>query len=456
MGRVALIGENSIEYVSTLIDIWNSGNSAVLIDWRIPIQIAIEMMLEAEVYKCYIDKKFFEETLVAATKGIVFVSFERKSFSAEYLPDTIYNKFKPDYSTREAIVLYSSGTTGKSKGIILSHFAINTNADSIIDYMKPTADDCIYIAKNLSHSSTLTGELLVALKTRARLVISPTIVPPRYIISKMNALGVTIVCLNPTLLSMIADELEEKKIDLITLRAIYVSGSILNDKVYCKARKVFANVPTYNAYGLSEAGPRITAQRLECCKSNSVGKPINGVKIALVDEKGNLVETGERGIIHVNTPSIFSGYVCGKAKHRSLYSGWLNTGDIGVFDINRELLIVGRVDDMIIIDAHKIYPSTVEKQVLLLSGVSECAVVDACICDKTFLSCLYTGTLIDETAARKQLEKNLMKYEIPKFFIHNNEIPRNINGKILKTDVKRIVEKRINEQMIANCASKKE
>ena len=111
---------------------------------------------------------------------------------------------------------------------------------------------------------------------------------------------------------------------------------------------------------------------------------------------------------------------------------------------------------MIVIDAHKIYPSTVEKQVLLLNGVSECAVVDVCICDKIFLSCLYTGIMIDEIAARKQLEKNLMQYEIPKFFIHNNIIPRNINGKISKADVKRIVKERINEQMIANGRSKKE
>ena len=91
------------------------------------------------------------------------------------LPKYISCKFQENYSKNEAIIIYSSGTTGKVKGIILSHFDINTNADAIIDYMKPTTAHCIYIAKTLSHSSTLTGELLVALKTKMNIVIAPTI-----------------------------------------------------------------------------------------------------------------------------------------------------------------------------------------------------------------------------------------------------------------------------------------
>lgn len=66
MSRIALIGENSIEYVSTLLDIWNSGDCAVLIDWRIPIQTAVEMMNEAEVHVCYIEKKYYGKVSGAA------------------------------------------------------------------------------------------------------------------------------------------------------------------------------------------------------------------------------------------------------------------------------------------------------------------------------------------------------------------------------------------------------
>ena len=329
MARVALIGENSAEYIETLLDIWNNGDCAVLLDWRIPYQTIIEMMKEARVGKCYIEKQQLDKGFDTLSEEIMFIPFEKNNNYAKYLPNEIYRKFNSNYSSDEAIILYSSGTTGKSKGIILSHYAINTNADAIIDYMKPSADDCIYIAKTLSHSSTLTGELLVALKTHAKLVVAPTIVPPRYILNKINELRVSIICLNPTLLSMFADEYQRSNHKISSLRTIYVSGSILNDKIYAKAQKVFPNITIYNVYGLTEAGPRVTAQRVDCCASNSVGKPIKGVAIAIVDEHGSPVVKGKHGIIHVNTQSQLSGYVSGENKQPSLFKSWLNTGDYG-------------------------------------------------------------------------------------------------------------------------------
>lgn len=212
-----------------LLDIWNSGNCAVLIDWRIPCQIAIEMMKEASVSICYIEETKFD--IKWSSEEIKFFTYKRTSNSAELLPSIISDKFKINYNKNEAVVLYSSGTTGKAKGIILSHYAINKNADAIIDYMHLTESDCIYIAKALSHSSTLTGELLVALKSHIKLIIAPTIVSPSFVFRAIEKYGVSIICLNPTLLKKYADKYDACKYSLITLRTIYVSGSILNDNV---------------------------------------------------------------------------------------------------------------------------------------------------------------------------------------------------------------------------------
>ena len=382
MGRVALIGENSIGYINALVDIWNNGDCAVLLDWRIPFSAVIEMMIEADVHTCFIEKGLYNKIDREIPISFDFVTYEKQNNAAEILPNFIYKKFQENYSRNEAVVIYSSGTTGKSKGIILSHFAINTNADAIIDYMKPTINDCIYIAKTLSHSSTLTGELLVALKTKIKLVVAPTIVPPRYVLNNVGVFGVTIVCLNPTLISMLADEYEKSQYDISSLRTIYVSGSILNDKIYEKAHAVFSHVPIYNVYGLSEAGPRVTAQRLDCSKSNSVGKPIKDIEIKVVNEQGSIVSDGEYGIIHVKTPSLFDGYVIGRNKLNSLYKGWHNTGDVGYFDIYGELHIINRLDDVIIINSHKVYPSEIERQIVEQTNVKECvARLYKIICD---------------------------------------------------------------------------
>lgn len=160
MSRVALIGENSVEYVNSLIDIWNNGDCAVLLDWRIPFQTAVEMMREADVSKCYIEEGLLEKSNIQLPDCIEFIEF-KKRITTTMLPQEVYDKYRNNYKTNEAVVIYSSGTTGKSKGIILSHYAINTNADAIIDYMQPNDNDCIYIAKTLSHSSTLFHKLLL-------------------------------------------------------------------------------------------------------------------------------------------------------------------------------------------------------------------------------------------------------------------------------------------------------
>lgn len=437
MRRVAIIGENSIEYVDTLINIWNCGDCAVLIDWRIPFFTAVAMMREANVKQCFIEERLADKENIRTVSDIEFVAFEHENNTAQCLPRAIYDRFNESYSKNEAVVIYSSGTTGKSKGIILSHFAINTNADAIIDYMGLENDDCIYIARTLSHSSTLTGELLVALKTRTKLVIAPVIVPPRVVFNNIEKHNVSIIGINPTLLNMYAEEVSRNEHILTSLKTIYVSGSVLNDKVYTKAHDVFKNINIYNVYGLSEAGPRLTAQTKVCCKENSVGKPIKGVDVAIVNDAGECVRNSERGIIHVNTMSLYSGYVVGAEKNKSLYKGWLNTGDIGYFSEHGELHIVDRADDVIICNSHKVYPRDVEELILKDLQILDCAVSRCMWRGSETIGCLYVSDKDCAIDIVHRLKNKLSKYEMPKKFERIEEIPHNCRGKV---DYKKVYE----------------
>lgn len=432
MSRVALIGENSVEYVNALLDIWNDGDCAVLLDWRIPFKTAVKMMVEAGVTRCCIENGKFDNKKDIFPESIELEVFEWQSNSAELLPQYIYDKYRDNYSDNEAVVIYSSGTTGTAKGIILSHYAIQTNADAIIDYMKPVPDDCIYIAKVMSHSSTLTGELLVALKSGMKVVVAPTIVPPRFIMSHIEQYCVSVICLNPTLLSYISDEYVRHYYDLSFLRVIYVSGSVLNDSLYKKAHNILKEVPIYNVYGLSEVGPRVTAQRADCCKGNTVGKPIKNVDVIIVNEHGNILPPKERGIVHVKTPSKFTGYISGERKNQSLCEPWINTGDIGFFDENGELVISGRCDDVINLNSHKIYPIDIEQIICMYPKIDDCFVSMVEIDNNQLIACLYTGENQNKSDIIRYLAERLPWYELPQKYIFINQIPRTTSGKVIK------------------------
>lgn len=448
MSRVALIGENSVGYVDTLVDIWNNGDCAVLLDWRIPFSTAIEMMIEADVHTCFIEKGLFNKIENLIPDSIDFVTYEKQNSSADLLPNCIYEKFHENYSRNEAVVIYSSGTTGKSKGIILSHYAINTNADSIIDYMEPNKDDCIFIVKTISHASSLVGELLVAIKTKTPLLIAPIIVPPRYTLSNVSKYKATIMCINPTLLQMYMDELShhEEKYDLSSLKELYVHGAKANLKSCEAASKIFNKCSVYYEYGLSEAGPRVTTQKISASCLDSVGKPIKNVQIKIIKQSGEEVQENEYGVIHIQTPSQYSGYICGDGKFKSLYMNWLNTGDIGFWDSFGELHIVGRADDVIIINAHKIYPSEVEKKIVEQSDVKECAVAKVELNGNEFIGCLYAGEKEIDRDIKEKLKSKLLVYEIPRFFLRCNALPRTKNGKISTREVQACLQKYISQE----------
>lgn len=210
-----------------------------------------------------------------------------------------------------------------------------------------------------------------------------------------------------------------------------------------EARNIFHDIEIYNVYGLSEAGPRVSAQRKGCCTNDSVGKPIKGVEIAIVDKQGSVVKTGKVGVVHVNTFSKFTGYISGEYKNVSLYKNWINTGDIGYVNSDGELYIVGRMDDVININAHKIYPDDIEEKIMNISSILECVVVKIESENNEFLACLYTAEQ-EEHNIKLKMKDILPIYEIPRIFIKCSKIPHTETGKISRVAAKEQINKILN------------
>ena len=119
---------------------------------------------------------------------------------------------------------------------------------------------------------------------------------------------------------------------------------------------------------------------------------------------------------------------------------WLNTGDIGYFDQEDELHVVGRIDDILIINSHKVYPVDVEKIIVYNFDVSECIVTKCVVDNKEILGCLYVSNFDYSNTFSKKLNKKLPSYEIPKFFIKVSYIPKNEFGKVNRPEIKKILE----------------
>lgn len=418
--RIGLVGDNSKEYINKLLEIWNGNNCAVLIDWRMPEEKIFQLLEYSNVKKCIVDKKIYDKW--ENKESELFEIYNSESQKKVVIDKETKAKFKVNYSNDEAVILFSSGTTGNAKGIILTFAAINKNADMIIDTMKPKKDDTIYIFKILVHSSTLISEFLVGLKSDMQMIVSSVNISIRNLVKELIANKVTIMGINPTILYLIVEYLKGKDITIDSMKKMYVCGAMLNPNVQMEMSKYIPNGKVLNLYGLTEAGPMIASQSEDACNRGSVGKTLLNVNVKIDRDKGE-----KYGKVMVKTSSIASGYI---NKELNIVDGWLDTKDLGFIDEDNELHIIGRSDDLIIKNACNVYPYTIEKCILENSSVDECVafgINDTLHGEK--IVCIYSGEC-EEKELRNICKKKLLSHETPDIFKYREKLERNKNGKV--------------------------
>lgn len=424
MDRIGIIGENSIEYVEKIFDVWEENKTVVLIDWRIPLEKAFDMLKDIGVSTIYM-----EESLYNKSHRDNCISYKDRHQKVMEIPSYIYNRFQPNYSDKDALILFSSGTTGKSKGIRISHKAINENIDGIASAICLKREDTLLVAKALAHSSSIIGELLLGIKYRCKTILVRTSTLPNTILKAMDYYKVTYTFMNPSLLKIFTKA--AKKYTFTNLKAIYVYGAKAQRDIIEDAQKIFKYTEILCGYGQTEAGPRVTMQlQGRDNVAGSAGAPIKNVEVAIVGKDGEKKKVGEKGIIHINTPSRFSGYVNQIPERTSYYNNWLNSGDVGYLDENNNLYVVGRDDNSCLVGAHIVYLEEVEDKVNTYIGIDDCVAI--CVQDATYgnrIDCYYTGEIADEKKLRRYLKDLLAPYEIPQKFIHMEKLPMTINGK---------------------------
>ena len=261
-----------------------------------------------------------------------------------------------------AVILFTSGSTGSPKGIMLSEQNLIANLESIASYFPIGNEDVMLIARPLYHSSVLTGEFLLALCKGAKIVFSSDAFQPLNVLTLMKKHNVTVYGSTPTLLATLARCI--RKPDDLSIRLLSASGECMTEGMAKHIRKGFPGADVYCGYGLSEASPRVAYLPAELFDTfpTLAGVPVPGDKLQIVDDRGvEILAPMQTGELLVRGPNIMLGYFNDAERTgRVLVDGWLHTGDLAHWDTSGMLCVQGRKDDMIIRAGMNIYPVEIE------------------------------------------------------------------------------------------------
>jgi len=282
---------------------------------------------------------------------------------------------------RLAVLLYTSGASGRPKGAMLSHRALLANVEQVAAVDPPLigADDVVLGLLPLFHVYGLNAVLGASLHRRARLVLVERY-DPEATLDVVARHGCTVLPVAPP---VFAHWQGEGVAERLTSVRLLLSGSAPLDAGLVAAFTERTGVPVHQGYGLTEAAPVVTstlhsrrtdADRLASPRSGSVGAALPGVELRLVDEGGRTPEQGDPGQVEVRGANLFSGYWPDGAEAPDS-EGWWATGDVGFLDPDGELFLVDRVKDVVIVSGFNVYPTEVEAVIADVPGIAHVAVI---------------------------------------------------------------------------------
>ncbi len=343
-----------------------------------------------------------------------------------------------------AVILYTSGTTGRPKGAELSHLNMVLNARLSDTMYTAHPDDVQLIALPLFHSFGQTVQMNAGFYNGATLSLLPRF-DPDAALSIMQRDNVTIFAGVPTMYWAMLNYPGADKYDLDkiseTLRYSFSGGSAMPVEVMKAFGKKF-NVKILEGYGLSETSPVASFNRVDReRKPGSVGLPVWGVDIRIVDEEDEDVPQGELGEIVIRGHNIMKGYYKKpQATAEAFRNGWFHSGDIGRKDEDGYVYIADRVKDMIIRGGFNVYPREVEETLVSHPDVSLAAVIgiphDQYGEEIKAFVVRKEGATASEAEIMAWAKENMAAYKYPREIVFRDTLPMNATGKILKIELR--------------------
>ena len=452
--RVALICPNGIEFVQSVFAISKLG----------AVSVPINTMLKNEEYR-YILKDCHAKILITASKFAKEVADLSESVIS--IEHTIWIDESPIESTHHfvmdeilsgnlhchnpspaklddtAVIFYTSGTTGHPKGAMISNRNLFSNLVGARERFDLSPRDRFIVYLPMFHSFTFAIMVILPFFVRASFVIVPSILPFSNIIKQTLLKRVTIFMGVPDIYNaLIRAKLPWYFLWFNSIRCFISGGSALNEDTLNRFRSLFKNSSMLEGYGLSECSPAVAINPLEKQKTLSVGLPLHGYEVKIVNDETNELPIGEAGELIVRGDCVMQGYLNNpSATAETIQNGWLRTGDIAKVDADGYIYIVDRIKDLIISKGINIYPRQIEEQMMLLPSIKLAAVIaqydpNSGEVPIAFVEIEEGYEAITAATIKAQLKEHLAAFKIPKTITVVESLPKTATGKVLKRVLK--------------------
>jgi long-chain acyl-CoA synthetase len=429
--KVVLWYENSFEFYRATFAILQAGAIVVPVNSFMSFAELEHIFIDAQVRFCIVSDELAKKIQPEATSDIIYI---RKA-DFPILPDGVPSAYEvKKLSVHElAVLLYTSGTTGKPKGVMLSSHALITNALQGLERLEITDKDRVLVALPLFHSLMQNSGIWAPFIAGASCIIVPKI--ERKALLQGLSQEPTIIVGVPLLFNLFC-LFRTARFD--SVRYFISGGEPLSDKT----RKYFElvyNRKLCNGYGLSETAPFIGVDLEDRFKETAtVGRPLYGIRVEIRSENNEPLPQGEIGQLWVTGENLMLGYYRAPEATAAVFNnGWLATGDLAFITSYGEIVIAGRTKELIVHKGIKIYPQEIEELLLKHPDVLYVAVVGRQENDTEFpVAYIATKRYAEAELLTQELTQlctqALAFYKIPRQFIIEKELPLTPTGKIAK------------------------
>lgn len=439
--RVALWMKNCPEFIPSYFGILAVGGVVVPVNnFLKPDEVAF-ILRDAGVQVLICDESLREdvEKLRTLLPGLRCLRAESlapatATFSAESAPGL--GRAESDL----AVLVYTSGTTGRPKGAMLSHGNLLANVESCRKELAAVDHDRFVVLLPMFHSFMMTVGMLLPLLVGGSMVLIKSVHPPKNVIAEILQRRATILPAVPQFFRALAHAEVPRDFPL----RLCISGGAPLPVEILKEWTEHMPVPLIEGYGLSEASPVVALNPIAGpWKPGSIGKPISGVEVTVQTDDGKQLGVDETGEICVRGANVMQGYWNQPDEtSKALRDGWLLTGDIGHRDAEGYFFITDRKKDMLLVNGINVYPREIEEIIYQFPGVKEAAIIgvpDARRGEQpvAFVSA-QEGATLDPKAIQQFVRERLADYKVPKQITVLASLPQNATGKVLKTELRKL------------------